>query len=291
MAFAFGLAKKVLLADTFATAVDWGYERIDWFDSTSLLLLMLFFTLQIYFDFSGYCDMATGVGLMFNIDITQNFNSPYRALTVTDFWKRWHITLTRFFRNYLYIPLGGNRKGKVRTYLNYFFIFVVSGLWHGANVTFIVWGAVHGLFFCLTRFFQKWIDKVFPLVNWFFTFLFVNLAWVYFRADSIGQAHQIFRRLAALNFGDVQGRLKEFFYLPEAILLNKIMPLAIFSDYRLYLWSLTIFALFAAVFMKNTNERIATFKPQKVIMVTTVVLLAWSIVSLSGVSTFIYVGF
>ena len=115
MAFSFGLAKKVLLADTFGNAVNWGFSNSSELNSGSALLVMLFYTFQIYFDFSGYCDMATGIGLMFNIDIAVNFDSPYRAYTISDFWKRWHITLTRFFTRYLYIPLGGSRKGKIRT--------------------------------------------------------------------------------------------------------------------------------------------------------------------------------
>jgi D-alanyl-lipoteichoic acid acyltransferase DltB (MBOAT superfamily) len=291
MAFAFGLAKKVLLADTFAAAVDWGYANINWLNTTDALLVMLFFTLQIYFDFSGCCDMATGLGLMFNIDITQNFNSPYRALSVTDFWKRWHITLTRFFRSYLYIPLGGNRKGKGRTYLNYFLVFVVSGLWHGANYTFVLWGAVHGLFFCLTRMCQKQVDRIFPAVNWLFTFLFINLTWVLFRADSLGQAGQLFQKIADLDFGKVSKGLSETFYLPEIILVNKIFTPVIVSDFQIFLWPLTALALWGVIFMKNTNERIARFKPKALSICTTVVLTVWGILSLAGVETYIYMGF
>jgi D-alanyl-lipoteichoic acid acyltransferase DltB (MBOAT superfamily) len=291
IAFAFGLAKKVLLADTFAGAVDWGYAHLDMLNTTDALLVMLFFTFQIYFDFSGYCDMATGLGLMFNIDITQNFNSPYRARSVTEFWQRWHITLTRFFRNYLYIPLGGNRKGKARTYLHYFLIFLVSGLWHGANYTFIAWGAVHGIFFCLARLFQKQLAKIPAIINWLFTFLFINLTWVLFRADSLGQAGQVFGKLASLSFGRVSKDLAEAFYLPETILINKIFTPTIVSDFQIFLWPLTIFALYAVVFMRNTNERIAVFKPQTLSICTTTALLVWGILSLAGVETFIYMGF
>ncbi|MDR0221664.1 MAG: MBOAT family protein [Lachnospiraceae bacterium] len=291
MAFAFGLAKKVLLADTFAVAVDWGYAHIIWLNTTDALLLMLFFTLQIYFDFSGYCDMATGLGLMFNIDIAQNFNSPYRALSVADFWQRWHITLTRFFRKYLYIPLGGNRKGKARTYLHYFLVFLVSGLWHGANYTFIVWGAAHGLFFCLAKLCQKQIDRIPALINWLFTFLFVNFTWVLFRAESLGQSGQLFGKMADLKFGTVSKGLSEAFYLPETVFVNKIFTPVIVSDFQVFLWPLTLFAVYAAVFMRNTNERIAVFAPKALGICTTVILSVWGILSLSGVETYIYMGF
>ena len=167
MAFSFGLAKKVLIADTLGKVVNWGYLDVGALDRTNAIIVILCYTLQIYFDFSGYCDMATGIGKMFNIDLPMNFNSPYRAVTILDFWNRWHMTLTRFFTRYVYIPLGGNRKGKLRTYINVFIVFTVSGIWHGANWTFIVWGMVHGLFNIFTRIFKKYIDKLPKFINWF----------------------------------------------------------------------------------------------------------------------------
>jgi D-alanyl-lipoteichoic acid acyltransferase DltB (MBOAT superfamily) len=252
---------------------------------------MLFYTFQIYFDFSGYCDMAIGLGLMFNIDITGNFNSPYRALSVTDFWQRWHITLTRFFRRYLYIPLGGNRKGKLRMYLNLFLVFLVSGLWHGANFTFIVWGAVHGIFFCFTRMFQKQVDKIPAAVNWLVTFLFINVSWIYFRADSVGQAHQLMKKILAFEFRGIHPELAEIFYLPEAIVISRFSPFAVFGDYRLYLWVMTVFALVAVVFMKNISERLAGFRPKVIGAFVTAGLLVWSILSFADVTAFIYSGF
>ena len=143
MAFSFGMAKKVIIADSFGNVVNYGFANLAGLDSTNAIFTMLSYTIQIYFDFSGYCDMATGIAKMFNIDLPINFNSPYKALSITEFWKRWHITLTRFLRTYIYFPLGGNRKGQCRTYLNLFIVFLVSGLWHGANYTFIVWGILH----------------------------------------------------------------------------------------------------------------------------------------------------
>ena len=135
-----GFAKKVLIADQFARICDAGYAALAELNSISAVLTMLAFTLQIYFDFSGYCDMAIGLGKLFNIEIPLNFDSPYRSFTIAEFWKRWHMTLTRFLTTYLYIPLGGNRKGTARTIFNLFIVWFMTGLWHGINWNFLVWG-------------------------------------------------------------------------------------------------------------------------------------------------------
>lgn len=296
MAFSFGLAKKVLIADTFGNAVNWGYGNIWLLDSTNALLVMLFYTLQIYFDFSGYCDMATGIGLMFNIDITKNFNSPYRALTITDFWKRWHMTLTRFFTRYVYIPMGGNRKGKVRTYINMFIVFLVSGFWHGANLTFILWGAMHGVFAVITKMTQKWVDKLHPAFNWLITFSFVNVAWIYFRANSIGQANSMIKAILTFNFGPVNPNILNSFNTVEYRVIEQALTKIIsipagVNPLFLCAFIVILFSLFAVVCMKNTNERIDTFKPTILISCVSVILLVWSILSLSGVSTFLYFNF
>ena len=143
-AFALGMAKKVLVADTLSKVVTAGYANVEALNSVSTILVMVSYALQIYFDFSGYCDMAYGIGYMFNVVLPINFNSPYKAASIREFWDRWHMTLTRFFTKYVYIPLGGSRKGAVRTYVNVMIVFLVSGIWHGANWTFILWGVVNG---------------------------------------------------------------------------------------------------------------------------------------------------
>ena len=127
-AFVLGLAKKVLIADTFSKVVTIGYQAVGELNSSTILLVMVCYSLQIYFDFSGYCDMAYGIGYMFNVELPVNFNSPYKAVSIVDFWDRWHMTLTRFFTRYVYIPLGGSRRGKIRTYLNVMIVFFVSGV-------------------------------------------------------------------------------------------------------------------------------------------------------------------
>lgn len=153
--FVLGMVKKVLIADTFGAGVDYGYANIGQLGRMDAVLVIVFYALQLYFDFSGYCDMARGIGRMLGIEIPVNFDSPYKATNIIDFWKRWHITLNRFFTKYVYIPLGGNRSGQVRTYRNLMIVFLLSGLWHGAGWNYIVWGAMHGLLYVLTRLWQR----------------------------------------------------------------------------------------------------------------------------------------
>lgn len=177
--FAYGLTKKVLIADTFGSVVNWGFANILKLDTISAIIVMLSYTINIYFDFSGYSDMAIGVSKMINIDLPINFNSPYKSLTIIEFWNRWHITLTHFFTRYIYIPLGGSCKGVVRTYVNTMLVFLISGLWHGANWTFVLWGAIHGAFMTITKWKEIFINKLHPAFDWMITFIFVNFAWLF----------------------------------------------------------------------------------------------------------------
>lgn len=165
LSFSLGLAKKVLLAEVFGQAANWGFAAVGEINSTTAVLVVLSYTLQLYFDFSGYTDMARGIGNMLGIQIPQNFNAPYRALTIGQFWKGWHMTMTRFFTRYLYIPLGGSKMGAGRTYINIMVIFLVSGLWHGANWTFVVWGALHGLAMVMERLLGSRIERLHPVLS------------------------------------------------------------------------------------------------------------------------------
>ncbi|OHD66427.1 MAG: hypothetical protein A2176_06785 [Spirochaetes bacterium RBG_13_51_14] len=188
--FCVGLAKKVLIADALGHVVD----AIFRLDSSSLTVGLswigvVFYSFQIYFDFTGYTDMAIGIGRMFGFTFTENFNRPYISQTFTEYWRRWHITLGNWFREYLYIPLGGNRAGRFNTYRNLWIVFIVTGLWHGANWTFIIWGLFHGLFIFLDRIFWLKITKRIPVaLNIALTYFLLLVGWVFFRSDTIGGA-------------------------------------------------------------------------------------------------------
>jgi len=287
--FTFGLAKKVLLADTFGDIVTYGFTTIDRLSSITALLVMLSYTIQIYFDFSGYCDMAIGIGKMMNIDLPLNFNSPYKALTITEFWDRWHMTLTRFFTKYIYIPLGGSRKGTVRTYVNVFIIFLVSGFWHGASWNFVLWGMMHGIFMVITRAFKKFFDKLHPALNWFITFSFVNVAWVFFRAETIPQAMRLLKALVSWDF-TFDNIFIEMFRLAE---LKKVLSVFRIEDmYPPFL--ITSFFVVAFVLIlgcSNAYEKMKKFKPTVRNMLLTLFLFTWSVFSFAGISEFLYFNF
>ena len=288
--FALGMAKKVLLADTFGNAVNWGYANVDSLDATNAILTMLGYTLQIYFDFSGYCDMAIGIGRMMNIDLPVNFNSPYKALTITEFWDRWHMTLTRFFTRYVYIPLGGSRRGEARTYRNILIVFLLSGFWHGAGWTFVFWGLCHGLFSVVTRRFRGFFDRLHPALNWILTFSFVNVMWVFFRADSFAAALRLLNRIARMNFGPIQSEILNCFKLVEINYFVTKTPIQSVYPY-FQLAAFFIIAFFMILGARNAYEKAETFRPSFGKALTAAVLLVWCVFSFSGISTFLYFNF
>ena len=288
--FVLGLGKKVLIADTFGNGVNWGFANIGELDGTNAFLVMLFYTIQIYFDFSGYCDMAVGLGRMMNLDLPLNFNSPYRAATITEFWERWHMTLTRFFTKYVYIPLGGSRRGTFRTCRNVMVVFLVSGLWHGANWTFVLWGACHGVCSVLTRLSKRRLERLPRALQWLGTFLFLNVTWVLFRADSIADAAKLLGRLASFDFGPVSAELTAGFYLPECRLLDSLIPVTGVCP-EFFLIVFTAAALFLLFGVRNAYEKMKAFEPELGRLLLTALLLVWCICSFSGVSTFLYFNF
>ena len=195
--FVIGLAKKVLLANTIGSI----YENIAAMDGMSVVtawLGCLAYTFQIYFDFSGYSDMAVGLGKMFGFEFMQNFNYPYISKSVTEFWRRWHISLGSWFREYVYIPLGGNRKGFVKQCRNILIVFLLSGFWHGASWNFVVWGLIHGIYMvgaiCLSQIRKDKKRILHPVTGWILTLLLVNIAWVFFRAPSLIGAWRILQQ-------------------------------------------------------------------------------------------------
>ena len=197
--FAIGLFKKTVIADTLALIADGGFAVSGALTFTEAWLTSLSYTMQLYFDFSGYTDMAIGVALVFNIDIPANFNSPYKALDIREFWRRWHITLSRFLRDYIYVPLGGNRFGEFRTLANLMMTFLIGGLWHGAAWTFVFWGVLHGAALCVHRLWMKTGFRMNKVVAWFLTFNFINIAWIFFRAATWGDAVNVLKGMAGQN--------------------------------------------------------------------------------------------
>jgi len=187
-----GLIKKMLISDYISTNfVDRVFDSPMSYSGFENLMAVYGYTIQIYCDFSGYTDIAIGVALLLGFRLPVNFNSPYKAANITDFWHRWHISLSTWLRDYLYIPLGGNKKGKIRTYINLFLVMLIGGLWHGAAIRFIIWGGLHGLGLTLHKLWMKWFPAKEKTSVWskfgaaFITFHFVIFAWIFFRADSM----------------------------------------------------------------------------------------------------------
>lgn len=237
--FIIGLSKKVLIANQLGLVADnvfiWDYELLD---SFSAWMALLAFSFQLYFDFSGYSDMAIGLALMLGIKIPENFDNPYVSKSVTEFWRRWHISLGSWMKNYLYIPLGGNQSSKKsRIYLNLWLVFIASGFWHGASWNFILWGAYHGIFLILERtILKKFIESLHKIVRIGFTFLLVVNGWVLFKIDNLGLAFVFYKQLFSFE-------------------MNESMKLFDFEFYT-YL-SIAIFFAFFTVF--KTGQKIHDF--------------------------------
>jgi len=189
--FSIGLFKKVVIADTFAIWVSDGFSHSETLTFLESWATSLSYTFQLYFDFSGYTDMAIGIALLFNIKLPINFNSPYKARNIQDFWRRWHMTLSRFLRDYIYIPLGGNRVGVIHIYINIMITFLLGGLWHGAGWTFVFWGFLHGSALVIYSLWRKIGLKLWSWLAWFLTFNFINISWVFFRAEEWSDAINI----------------------------------------------------------------------------------------------------
>ena len=316
--FTLGLAKKVLIADTFGVAVDLAYSNVNAINGFESLITIVFYSLQLYFDFSGYCDMAKGIAGMFGMKIANNFNSPYKAINIVDFWKRWHITLSRFFTKNIYIPLGGNRKGEGRMYLNYLMVFFLSGLWHGAGWNFILWGMMHGVLYVVTKWYtakkktcvmkccdnvgemsntgnvnrSKWIGCLWKTMACMFTFIYVSVAWVYFRASSVEQANILLNNIFTKPWALPGSGFTDAFNLGEFWYVLKILKVATLPCANYYIMILfTVIALVITFFGKNIDELAAKFKPTVINATITAVLFIWCVVSLSGVSTFLYFNF
>lgn len=287
--FSMGLFKKVVIADSFAVWATNGFDVAKTLDMVQAWITSLSYTFQLYFDFSGYTDMAIGIALLFNIKLPINFNSPYKATSIQDFWRRWHMTLSRFLKDYVYIPLGGNRKGEVRTYINLFVTFLLGGIWHGAGWTFVLWGALHGLALTIHRAWQQLGYRMPIFLAWFITFNFVNATWVFFRAKELDDALKV---LDGMFFGtltlpaSLETKLSSFTQWGIAFGGGWIMQIR--QEPEIIVWLLAGFIV--TLFFKNSMQLRDYFKPTFFYIAATT-LFFFSIFLLHRKSEFIYFNF
>ena len=276
--FSIGLFKKVVIADTFAPWANAGFNTVQSLNMIEAWATSLSYTFQLYFDFSGYTDMALGVALMFNIKLPINFNSPYKALDIQDFWRRWHITLSRFLKDYIYIPLGGNRNGELRTYVNLFSVFLIGGLWHGASWMFIIWGALHGSAIIIHRAWKSLGFTMNKYLAWFITFNFINITWIFFRAKDWEHAGNILKRLVGIDCtAPIHAhRIAELF--PAIGMSSYTFPFIVAG--------FTIIQIF-----KSTSFYYKEFHPDKKILLVTVLLFLFAVLNMSNVTEFLYFNF
>lgn len=255
--FVYGLSKKVLIANSLGQVVDQimavPTEQVG---TVTAWLFVILYTMQIYYDFSGYSDMAIGLGSMFGFHYLENFNYPYLSASITEFWRRWHISLSSWFRDYLYIPLGGNRKGLARTCINLFIVFLATGLWHGASMTFIFWGIYHGIFIMIERFWLKDLLKKnpHPWINHLYTILVVMIGWLFFRADTVGSAFLMLKTMFVPTTGFWNPRIfannKVLFLIAMSILLcgplQSLLPnlnVHLFDEEKIKGWDIGIMSI------------------------------------------------
>ena len=255
-----GLFKKAVVADRFALWANDGFAAPEPFNFLYAWVTSLCYTLQIYFDFSGYTDMALGSALMFNIRLPINFDSPYKALTIQDFWRRWHITLGRFLREYIYIPLGGSRVNEGRVYFNLIVTFLICGIWHGAGWTFVFWGFLHGAGLVLQRLWRRLGGKMPGIVAWLLTFIFVNTAWVFFRARTWDEALKVIRGMFGFNgFALPEGWAQALGFLKGPYVHFMPWKSIMQGSRDACMW--VPVALAACLVLKNSNEMAVNFKP------------------------------
>lgn len=268
--FSLGLAKKMLLADFLAPVADRTFAMSTPGFADSLVGSLAYF-LQIYFDFSGYCDMAIGIGYMFNIVLPVNFYAPYRSANIQEFWKTWHITLGRFLTQFVYFPLGGSKKGRLRTYINLFMVFFVSGIWHGASWMYVIWGMVHGIAVMVHRFWSKDLKKTMPrYAGFILTFLFLWLSVIIFRSENLAVAKRVY-------CGFFRFRTNDF-----------IAFAASFSRKDLLLFIVSFLIIFL---LPPANSFQKNFKPALWHLAVSLILIVCSIFCFNKISPFIYFNF
>lgn len=279
--FVYGLSKKVLLSNSLALATD-NILRNNICDLNTPIawLAAICYTLQIYFDFSGYSDMAIGLGKMFGFHFPENFNLPYVSRSITEFWRRWHITLSTWFKEYLYIPLGGNKKGRKRQYINLLIVFFATGLWHGASLNFIVWGLYYGVFLILEKLFLlKWLNNnKIKIINNLYVIIIVIIGWMFFRIDGLNNAIDIIELMFSFNFDPI------YIILPSFINIKIILIILI---------SILFAGPIQVVFSKhNKNDIIRkVYKKIEFIVIGILMILCISELVASSYNPFIYFRF
>jgi len=288
--FSMGLFKKVVIADTFAKWANAGFDVAPTLNFFEAWATSLSYTFQLYFDFSGYTDMAIGIALLFNIKLPINFNSPYKALDIQDFWRRWHITLSRFLRDYVYIPLGGNRLGNFRTYVNLLSTFIIGGLWHGAGWTFVFWGFLHGMALSIHRLWQSFNIKLPKVIAWFITFNFVNIAWVFFRAKEWEDAIKVLKGMVGLSGIVIKEKLESKLYFLNAwgVEFGEVTK-HIGGGSKLLTWIIISF-IFVLLF-KNSIEKLKKFNISWYYSIFILILFNYSLTKIYKVSEFLYFNF
>ena len=288
--FSIGFFKKTVLADTFSIWVVSGFDsNVDlpffeaWFVSLS-------YTFQLYFDFSGYADMAIGSALLFNIKLPVNFQSPYKSLNIKDFWRTWHITLGRFIRDYLYIPLGGNQSSQLKNATIILITFILAGVWHGAGWNFLIWGALHGIAYLIHRFWVTTNIKLHPIISWLICFNFINITWIFFRANEWSDALRVLKGMVGFNGILLPGFLSQNLEFLENFgfyfggFLGSINGTV---QTPLYI----LIGLCVVLCMKNTSELAKYFKEKPIWMFFSLIVFFSACFSLNESTNFLYYNF
>lgn len=287
--FSIGFFKKTVLADTFSVWAINGFDVMEQLTFIEAWVTSLSYTFQLYFDFSGYTDMATGAALLFNIKLPLNFNSPYKSTNIRDFWQRWHITLSRFLRDYVYIPMGGNRYGSFKMYSNLFVTFLIGGFWHGAGWTFILWGSVHALAIIVQRIWSNTGIALNRILAWFITFNFINLSWVFFRAEQWEDAEKVLNGMFGLSGFQLPNLFQNFsFFQNKNIQFGEVFK-NFNNDSEISFWIIVAFAI--CLFFKNSTQILRSHKPNKRINFFIIFLFLISLLNLHNKADFIYFNF
>lgn len=286
-----GYGKKVLLADSLGTVVSNGWALGDGLTAPAAWAVILGYSLQLYLDFSGYCDIAAGCARLLGFRLPVNFNAPYRALSVGEFWKRWHMTLTAFLRECVYIPLGGSRRGQWRTYGNILLVYLISGFWHGAGWTFLAWGLLHGAAQVAERLWGPARERLPRWLQWALTFLFVNLAWVFFQAPGFAAAGGLLRAAVFGGGGLPLETLAAGVLDSEATALRTLLPAAAKWTPGLLLAALFGAGLAVSLRRRGVTDRMEDFQPRPLGAAVCGAVLAWAVLSFSSTASFIYSGF